>query len=705
MKKILSMGIGIVAFFFASATLAYETLTHSLLTALATERSILKSDPSLLRDMGLPGAGAAEYFAAGISDPLNLTDTISQGAVYEDDHFTTRVFNHFFDPQSKNTSMRGMQVGPILSNASPDWALEDVGNINDRSTGRAQEYSFRDGQINLFDALTAQTPAQRRALFSRVFQTLGHITHHLQDMAQPQHVRNDQHVHDISAPFTNIKINPPWSFYERYTRDWANSRLPGIVAANPYPIPAFGTARQFWHTTGETTAQWTGMADFTSNNYVSFGTQYQYGGTNGAGQELVTSNSKYPLPNGMNRNGSNNTILTQNMTVILTDERRKSGPIDFVIGSVSDDFHSIARAGQRLASPSILNVYLHGRAMPRRMYVENSATYDDAHAILLPRAVAFSAGLINHFFRGRINLRRDGTSSNWFIDNVGAQAMNGTFSIYAEDAAGNRNPTPGAQFGRAVGPGQSISLPIAEQAANVVKLIAVFRGQIGSEGDPQLASGFYAVAGKVIDYTPIATKSSCAKDLSIAGGAQGANVIHDLGNTSGPVIVRMEAYDLADGLTVTANNGAKSLLASTNGLVSNGREFRFQHDPAARGSSKVTLKVTGNRDPKTVWNLTMSCPGSALPKAYNFRVTFSEASVLNRCIGQWTIAVNGRIVPWAATVSATESNFYEATFSPRPSATSFCKTPQLFYHLVHGTYPMSGDGQFVLDLHLSGGGG
>lgn len=139
--------------------------------------------------------------------------------------------------------------------------------------------------------------------------------------------------------------------------------------------------------------------------------------------------------------------------------------------------------------------------MQGRLFTENSLTYHEAYGILLPRAVAFSTGLINHFFRGRIDLRRNPSGTGWQIDNKAQLPLRGGFSIYAEDSAGNRKQVH-PEFFAALGGGQSLALNLTEPTGNVVKLIAAFRGKIGDEGDETLASGYYAVAGKVIGYSP-----------------------------------------------------------------------------------------------------------------------------------------------------------------------------------------------------------
>ncbi|HEY8102385.1 MAG TPA: hypothetical protein VIF82_16725, partial [Burkholderiaceae bacterium] len=496
---------------------AYEVTTHQMLTKFAIAKSNLNADPSLLGDLGLPALATPAYTPIEGGIQLSISDIAQDGAVLEDDQYKIRVFNHFFDPQYNNFKGRPLEfptilnIGPDVGRMSPDWALEDHGEVTDMLwLNKPQDFSFRNAQQNFYNALTASNPADRQKNFSTMFESLGMIVHHIQDMAQPQHVRNDQHTHPI--PFTNF--NPQWSRYELYIEglenyaedeptilDKSQASLPLILNSSQYqyPIPSFSTARQFWHTEGTTTPRFIGMAEFTAQNYTSYGTEY---GAKNFDSEYVGAAPGFPLPNGTNHDGSAKTIKPENVTVTLTDGSTKSGTINFVMGKVYDEnapnFPTTSQL-QHLAAASLVNTPLEkGQRTTNRYYVENSAVDNDAYKILLPRAVAFSAGLINHFFRGRLNLTQSG--SGWIISNVSTQPLNGVFSIYYEDASGNR--FFGATLSASIGPGQSSNLINYTPPTTATKLIAVFRGQIGAEGDATLASGFYAVAGKVISYTP-----------------------------------------------------------------------------------------------------------------------------------------------------------------------------------------------------------
>src|SRR5207248_9775652 len=96
-----------------------------------------------------------------------------------------RPKHHFFDVQGAG--------GGIVPGAfpAPDWAL----GLQGRGTASTQnQFSVLDARRYQLLSLTAATRAERDRNTALLFRTLGHVTHLLQDMAQPQHTRRDAHL-------------------------------------------------------------------------------------------------------------------------------------------------------------------------------------------------------------------------------------------------------------------------------------------------------------------------------------------------------------------------------------------------------------------------------------------------------------------------------------------------------------------------------
>lgn len=590
---------------------AYEASTHLILSVLAARHSRLYGDAGIFRDLGLSSVYAQDFRTTdGQSQPFD--QAVGFGAVYEDDHYAMRALNHFFDPQFAGYQGRGLAAGGLEGHASPDWALEDRGERVEQTDPRdfAQEFSFRDGQRYLYEGLTALSPAERQARLSLAVQSLGHVIHHLQDMGQPQHSRNDIHP----------PLLPRHSFYERYSARHLDGRILNFVQAQPYPVPTLPTARHYWHLPGGTQPTFQGMAAFTSENYVTIGSSF---GTNGA---RILAHPDFPLPNGWNPDGSPKVLVREDREVQLWTGQRRRGQLDYVRGTVHDGLvPARSRQGQRLAATSILDrpLLLRGRS---RTFAENSAIFEDMYPVLVPRMVAFSAGLINHFFRGRLDFRRNVDDSRWVVENrsgttvngvLKGQAINGQLQVFHEDGAGRRRALPGAVWTVSLAAGQTRTLSFPDPPAGTRRLVAVFRGQVGEDGDATLGSGYYTTAGKVVEYGPPPT--ACGGLQTAMGSSEGLDLVHELGSTRARVPLEFEAYQITDRLELRAENPARTLLAATGGYVSGFRSWSIDYDPEALGTTRVRLRITGNQDPKTLWTTALGCPGQTIPNGSRVR--------------------------------------------------------------------------------------
>ena len=78
------------------------------------------------------------------------------------------------------------------------------------------------------------------------------------------------------------------------------------------------------------------------------------------------------------------------------------GEIHFIGTPVTDSYDYLqSRDNPRTSSFSIFDADLAGYGLDE-IYTLNRANYDAAHKFLIPRAVSYSAGFIDYFFRGRI---------------------------------------------------------------------------------------------------------------------------------------------------------------------------------------------------------------------------------------------------------------------------------------------------------------
>lgn len=101
--------------------------------------------------------------------------------------------------------------------------------------------------------------------------------HHLQDMAQPQHVRNDAHLDLGDVEVAGYQLNPLYnpSLYEVWTLDHPPIDLLFSAYSPVYSeseTETFNKPRQFWTTTEGNGTGGKGIAEYTNRGFFSAGT-------------------------------------------------------------------------------------------------------------------------------------------------------------------------------------------------------------------------------------------------------------------------------------------------------------------------------------------------------------------------------------------------------------------------------------------------
>lgn len=446
---------------------AYKEPTHESLSATAYNNSTLVTEPSFLKNLGLDPATRPVTFPNSKGETQTVEDLIKFGAYEEDSGI--RSLNHFFDPRH---DIQLLEIPGLAK--SPDWILEDRGELI--VFGLSQAFSYKEAQQYFAEALRATTQGARDNNWGKTFESLGHVIHHIQDMAQPQHVRNDQHLDNakfwpVIKQITDLIKDPSW--YEDYSfeKSKANVLIPQTLNYEP---PKLATARDYW--TSGTVARGEGLADFTNRNFLTKDTNFRYRG----GQALV--DAEYPSPQALNPNAGR----VESLGLLLPGdddgdgkpdgaalcEKLRSDPryvfpaggscdMELFETSVWDAYEGTTKTNSRASSLSVFDQYLRdvdGRVqqpigagqyvITDRVFTLNRINFDAAHQFLIPRAIAYSTGLINHFFRGRMKLDQpaeaeDGRILEVVIRNVSSQGnsfSSGTFSLHYEATDGTRKP-------------------------------------------------------------------------------------------------------------------------------------------------------------------------------------------------------------------------------------------------------------------------
>lgn len=467
---------------------AYERQTHTDLSQAALQASVLnQTSVGILTDLGLPESiNVAEQFTNSNGVPRSIAELFGDGAQFEDNGIRPR--NHFYNPLN-NTPLTIPGI-PLLNFTSPDWALEDNGQITGVLGIGSQDFSFADARGYLLKALTSSSESDRQKNFGLTFQTLGQVIHHIQDMAQPQHVRNDPHWDQFSLLGLNPLFNP--SSYEKWTdRDTVRGALPFSGYAPTYSAAdrtTFNVARNLWHT-----PDGKGLADFTNRNFVSARTNFD---RPGLFPSPVLDQSKKSDANDiqqlcLNANPPCPTGLTGWMT--------------FFGNTVNDNFlgPNADRENPRASTYSTFDQDLIDRG-GTPVFSLNRFNFQAAQDFLIPRAVAYSAGMINYFFRGKIDLVPDDSNPGTFlIKNLGSEPMSGTFSLYYDYDDANAGTVNNRQllisWDRSIPANDQVNIgtisdPINPAPKNPGEYMLVFKGNMGAETTAE----FGAVVGKLV---------------------------------------------------------------------------------------------------------------------------------------------------------------------------------------------------------------
>lgn len=468
---------------FCGQVLAYEEETHLEMTRSALGAS--QARLNLWRKLGLPGTFETSQFRASHGTLKTAEQLMGEGVMEEDGWVEfIRSQNHFYNPRNA----QGYSWLIFTGEPAPDWALEDIRNLSGIS---AQAFSYRDARQAFFRALTMASPEERSEAFGLMFTSLGHVLHPLQDMAQPQHTRNDNHF---------VLTHP--SLYEHHA---------GEVKANymgiPYPrivvgsgVDSLVTPRSFFHSQGTNgVAEGKGLAEFSHRNFVTAGTNFR-----GTLQSPAPA-PDFPLP------------TAGPTAVYAASEVGANLPFDahihFVSTSVTDTLNPASSGvNLRASTHSIFDDDLKAKGgAPKFAY--NTLNIESALAFLIPRAISYSTGMVDYFFRGEIDLAADDANmGKYVILNYTTEPMEGTFELFYDAVDGIRRAVPGGRWPNMTipardstsgtpGRGQPIVVKSPFDSNGTGVYMLVFVGKLGAEGTE--SNEFGAVVGRKVTAAPL----------------------------------------------------------------------------------------------------------------------------------------------------------------------------------------------------------
>ena len=429
-------------------------------------------------------------------DNLRLPGWLMRGAIREDDDMSSsepnpkddpfgvivhRVTNHFYDPVSRKAANLG---GVELGDTALTWGIGATG--SSILSGSLEEDTSRDNHFTIYDAREAMyravtgfdknrvkvatREADRKAYWATTFRALGDVVHLIQDMAQPQHTRNDLHA-GVGMTYLGMPYLQPFghkSVFEAYVEARAagagaflyaftssNTQpiqiTPGrVLATEGYPAPRFNQYADYFSTAvADGVVQGAGLADYSNRGFFTVGRNIDDG--------------TYSQPS---RNVSDYQIVARPPVAWDGTPINSTAAVYVYNGTVRDTVLGSGATDIPLTSTGLWDQFLASRGKQPR-YSLNYINYDAAADLLLPRAVAYSAGLIDYFFRGQLEISLPDEGVYGVVDH--AVENQASTSGFRKIKLKLRNITPAVVPTAGQGKGQSIAQNMNGHVLAVVK--------------------------------------------------------------------------------------------------------------------------------------------------------------------------------------------------------------------------------------------
>ncbi|MBW2169314.1 MAG: hypothetical protein JRG69_08660 [Deltaproteobacteria bacterium] len=398
-----------------AAVFGYEGEVHKRITLEAVKKIKSSLDESI-KQIGCDNGIEHKIKGRAMKgEPKSIMEWIQYGSNWED-----LVLSFCVDPLSKNGIKNchfynpvedvglwdydeNEEIGQSLIDRANDNEIGDYGMPNNEwsyqmakdlyyaaLTGDSTKYAnwvMKDKIIyDWFFGKSNMNQEERDLFFAWTFQAIGHTLHLIQDASVPAHTRNDSHMHipytggifQDTEPFedwtkenvTNEAMNyngdgsDPWTYW----KDHSNIIIPNVfIDTNPLPEPTYAPSEDLNQ----------GLAEYSHANFLSKDSiaDFDYPGRDGGlFYEDITENGKlkryvYHESENIDNGGVKHLYLY--------------GTIHYVV------------------DPLLLSTDVYFKSA---YTVDDERVHEDYAAKLIPRAVGYSAGLLDYFFRGKMDV-------------------------------------------------------------------------------------------------------------------------------------------------------------------------------------------------------------------------------------------------------------------------------------------------------------
>jgi hypothetical protein len=363
---------------------------------------------------------AEKYFGPDFMDESvngdQVRDLIKNGSILEDTgglaQFaggTARSLNHFHNA-SKSTLAEARLSDvpsfiPIGGTATWESTLLWAQDGDNQKTKVQGDWSWGKVRELYFKSLTTSDKSEREQLYADYLTGLGYQMHLIQDMGQPNHVRNDTHVWDGASWVMGFETWARRNDVEIIRKRILNKiPIPAVTVdlkaeytADPSKVPVanlFDT-RGYRGARQPTATFDQGLAEYTNSNFFSENTIFS--------SEYPANDKHYqPYPRKSETNVQDYINKQMSLTTVTTDD--DLGPFDSFLVSKQ------ATTGEKLnclaaAGPFSRKLY---QERGEDKYFYRSFIYDicfpEYAEKLIPASAAYSKALLEYFHRGKIKL-------------------------------------------------------------------------------------------------------------------------------------------------------------------------------------------------------------------------------------------------------------------------------------------------------------
>ncbi|MFZ0827849.1 MAG: DUF642 domain-containing protein [Verrucomicrobiia bacterium] len=461
--------------FYQSALLGHDIRVHQAITANAVTSAFNDSTAfsqfidTISSDRILSQATKSMVDGSGFEDNINI----------KGDAGGIRSYNHFYDPLD-TTYGKGLSDWPadtriLIGTNSFNWA----------SISNGMGYNFYGGNFLFFSniapnlnttniwswpnargyewlGLTATNQLERQTNLDNMFRAVGQVMHLLEDASQPQHVRNEQHVDKFPqwrSPIEDygnlnvLKLNYgdgsmlDWrgggftkleDFWDRHLYDGSSAALDDVEADGGTQL---------------------GLAEWCNGNFLGDRHQYADYYTNG-------DIRYYPYPSRIS-----GTITPHIDSIIIKNGRVLS---HYYLKKDADGISITHHSALTLWGMEHPNIW-----KAKSTTIRDDNVLYDYHNAFIPKAVKYSAGLLDYFFRGTFIVTLSSNTNLTVLNTSGQDFSGGSFLVFEDDTNRVRILVLQTNLSATLATNQTMEIIVSNPAPPNTDFFVIYQGTIG----------------------------------------------------------------------------------------------------------------------------------------------------------------------------------------------------------------------------------